>query len=139
MSEIRSRYPFLAMGNLLGGGFLLVGVFAWAAATAAWLGFAISIPLLLFGLAMAYSALRGGAAVGERIGVTTIGLITSLIAGWTIIASLVFASSTARWVIFASACAHVILSMASLVIREITTERVVHHLDVAEREPLAAH
>jgi hypothetical protein len=139
MSEIKSRYPFLAMGNLLGGGFLLVAVFAWAAATATWLGFAISIPLLLFGLAMAYSALRGGAAVGERIGVTTLGLITSVIAGWTIIASLVFAPSTARWVIFASACAHVILSMASLVIREITTERVVHHLDVAERESLAAH
>jgi hypothetical protein len=80
-----------------------------------------------------------GAAVGERIGVTTLGLITSVIAAWTIIASLVFAPSTARWVIFASACAHVILSMASLVIREITTERVVHHLDVAERESLAAH
>jgi hypothetical protein len=127
------------MGNLLGGGFLLVAVFAWAAVTAAWLGFAISIPLLLFGLAMAYSALRGGAAVGERIGVTTLGLITSAIAAWTIIASLVFAPSTARWLIFASACAHVMLSMASLVIREITTERVVHHLDVAERESLAAH
>jgi hypothetical protein len=139
MSEIRSRYPFLAMGNLLGGGFLLVAVFAWAAGTATWLGFAISIPLLLFGLAMAYSALRGGAAVGERIGVTTLGLITSAIAAWTIIASLVFAPSTARWLIFASACAHVVLSMASLVIREITTERVVHHLDVAQRESLAAH
>ena len=139
MSEIKSKYPFLAMGNLLGGGFLLVAVFAWAAVTAAWLGFAISIPLLLFGLAMAYSALRGGAAVGERIGVATLGLITSVIAAWTIIASLVFAPSTARWLIFASACAHVMLSMASLVIREITTERVVHHLDVAERESLAAH
>jgi hypothetical protein len=89
MSETRSRYPFLAMGNLLAGGFLLVAVFAWAAATTAWLGFAISIPLLLFGLAMAYSALRGGAAVGERIGVTTLGLLTSVIAAWTIIASLV--------------------------------------------------
>jgi hypothetical protein len=139
MSEIKSKYPFLAMGNLLGGGFLLVAVFAWDPATAAWLGFAISIPLLLFGLAMAYSALRGGAAVGERIGVTTLGLITSAIAAWTIIASLVFAPSTARWLIFASACAHVVLSMASLVIREITTERVVHHLNVADRESLAAH
>lgn len=138
MSEIKSRYPFLAMGNLLGGGFLLVAVFAWGAATATWLGFAISIPLLLFGLAMAYSALRGGAAVGERIGVTTLGLITSAIAAWTIIASLVFAPSTARWLIFASACAHVVLSMASLAIREITTERIVHHLDVAQRESLAA-
>jgi hypothetical protein len=138
MSEIKSKYPFLAMGNLLGGGFLVVAVFAWAAATVAWLGFAVSIPLLLLGVAIAYSTLRRGAAAGEKVGVTTLGLITAVIAAWTIIASLVFAPSTARWLIFASACAHVVLSMASLVIREITTERVVHHLEV-EREPLAAH
>jgi hypothetical protein len=139
MSEIKSKYPFLAMGNLLGGGFLIVAVFAWAAGTAAWLGFAVSIPLLLLGLAMAYSAVRRGAGNSERIGVTTLGLITSVIATWTIIASLVFAPTTARWLIFASACAHVVLSMTSLVIREITTERVVHHLEVREREAIAAH
>jgi hypothetical protein len=139
MSEIKSRYPFLAMGNLLGGGFLVVAVFAWAPTTAAWLGFAVSIPLLVFGLAIAHSTLRGGAAIGERVGVTALGLSTAVIATWTIIASLVFAPSTARWLIFASACAYVTLSMASLVIREITTERVVHHLELGEREPIAAH
>ena len=139
MSEIKSKYPFLAMGNLLGGGFLVVAVFAWAPATVAWLGFAVSVPLVLFGPAMAYSALRGGAAAaGERVGVTMLGLITSVIAGWTIVASLVFVPTTARWLIFASACAHVTVSMASLLIREITTERVVHHLEVGDREPLAA-
>jgi hypothetical protein len=138
MSEIKSKYPFLAMANLLGGGFLIVAVFAFAPTTTAWLGFAVSIPLLLLGLAIAYSTLRRGAAAGEKIGVSTLGLITAVIAAWTIIASLVFAPGTARWLIFASACAHVLLSMASLVIREITTERVVHHLEV-EREPLAAH
>jgi hypothetical protein len=139
MSEVRSKYPFLAMANLLGGGFLVVAVFAWAASTAAWLGFAVSIPLLLFGLAIAVSTMRGGGSLGERLGVTTIGALTFVIATWTVIASLVFVPSTARWLIFASACAHVTLSMASLVIREIVTERVVHHLEVGEREPLAAH
>jgi hypothetical protein len=138
MSEIKSKYPFLAMGNLLGGGFLIVAVFAFAVTTAVWLGFAVSIPLVLFGLAMAVSALRGVGS-GERIGVTTLGALTCVIATWTIIASLVFAPTTARWLIFASACAHVALSMASLVIREIVTERVVHHLEVRDREPLAAH
>jgi hypothetical protein len=138
MSEIKSRYPFLAMANVLGGGFLIVAVFAFAATTAAWLGFAVSIPLVMFGLAIAYSATRG-VGIGERIGVTVLGLLTFLVASWTIIASLVFAPAVARWLIFASACAHVSLSMASLVIREVTTERVVHHLEVGEREALAAH
>ena len=138
MSEIRSRYPFLAMGNMVGGGFLVVVVFAWGATTATWLGFAISIPLALFGLAMAYSATRS-AARGERMGVATLGALTFAIASWTIIASLVFAPSVARWLIFASACAHVALAMATLVIREVSTERVVHHLEVRDREPVGAH
>ncbi|MGH2885520.1 MAG: hypothetical protein ACRDPA_22925 [Solirubrobacteraceae bacterium] len=138
MSEIRSKYPFLAMANLLGGGFLVVAVFAFPVPTAVWLGFAVSIPLVLFGLAIAYSAARGLGS-GERIGVTMLGTLTFLVASWTIVASLVFAPPVARWLIFASACAHVALSMASLVIREVTTERVVHHLEVGEREPLAAH
>ncbi|MGH2882770.1 MAG: hypothetical protein ACRDPA_08770, partial [Solirubrobacteraceae bacterium] len=96
------------------------------------------IPLMLFGLAMAYSAARGIGS-GERIGVTTLGTLTFLIASWTIVASLVFSPPVARWLIFASACAHVALSITSLVIREVTTERVVHHLEVGDREAVAAH
>jgi hypothetical protein len=138
MSEIRSRYPFLAMANLLAGGFLVVAVFAFSVTTAVWLGFAISIPLALLGAAMAFSAVRGP-RTGEQIGLAALGGLTCAVACWTIIASLVFAPVTALWLIFASACAHVALSMASLVIREVTTERVVHHLDVGEREPLATH
>lgn len=136
MSEIRRRYPFLAMGCLLGGGFLVIATYAFTVTTTAWLGFAVSIALVLFGLAIAYSATRG-AGSGERVGVTALGVLTSLVASWTIIASLVFAPAVARWLIFASGCAYVGLAMASLVIREITTERVVHHLEVAVREPVA--
>lgn len=138
MSEIRSKYPFLAMGNLLGGGFLVVAVFAWPATTATTLGFAVSIALALFGLMMAVTA-AGGGARSERIGVSALGVLTCIIASWTIIASLVFAPTTAVWLIFASACAHVALSMTSLAIREVSTERVVHHLEVPEREALGAH
>src|SRR5205823_10317309 len=119
----RSKYPFLAMANLLGGGFLVVAVFAFLASTAAWLGFAVSIGLAVFGLTMAISA-AGGPRAEERVGVTALGALTFVIASWTIIASLVFAPPVARWLIFASACAHVTLSMASLVIREVSTERV---------------
>ena len=68
--------------------------------------------------------------------------LTCVIATWTIVATLVFPTAAARWLVFASACAHVALSMASLVIREVTTERVVHHLEVSEptsgREPVGA-
>ena len=136
MSEIRRRYPYLAMANLIGGGFLVVAVFAFAATTTAWLGFAVSVALVLSGVAIAYSAAHG--VGGERIGVAALGVATSVVASWTIIASLAFAPATARWLIFASACAYVALSITSLVIREVTTERVVHHLEVGEREPIVA-
>src|SRR5690348_2208139 len=98
MSEIRSRYPFLAIAILLGGGFLVVAVFAFSVTTAVWLGFAVSIPLVLFGPTIAYSATRAVGS-GERIGVSVLGMMTCLVAGWTIVASLVFAPAVARWLI----------------------------------------
>lgn len=98
------------MGNLLAGGCLVVAAFAWAAGIVAWLGFAVSIPLVLFGLTIAYFAARGGEAA-ERIGVSVLGALPCVVASWTIVASLVFAPAVARWLIFASACAHLALSM----------------------------
>jgi hypothetical protein len=126
------------MANLLGGGFLVVAVFAFSTTVAVALGFAVSIPLALFGLAMAILAMRGPGS-GERLGVASLGGLTFLVAAWTIVASLVFVPATARWLILASACAHVALSMTSLVIREVSTERVVHHLEVDAREAIGAH
>lgn len=86
---------------------------------------------------MVYSADRG-ANSGERIGVSVLGTLTFLVASWTIRSPLVFLPAVARWLIFASACAHVALSMTSRVIREVSTERVVHHLELHECEPVAA-
>jgi hypothetical protein len=135
MSEITSRYRFLAMGNLLGGGFFVVAMFASSVTTAAWLGFAVSIGLRCPGWrSPTYPGARGIGG-GERIGVSVLGMLACVIACWTIIASLVFAPTTARWLIFASACGQVALSMASLMVPEVTTERVVHHLEVGERGP----
>lgn len=87
---------------------------------------------------MAYSAARGVGS-DEWAGVTILGALTCVIASWTIVASLVFAPATARWLIFASACAHVSFAMVGLAIREVTTERVLHHLELGERESVAAH
>jgi hypothetical protein len=65
MSEIRSRYPFLAMANLLGGGFLLVAVFAFPVSTAVTLGFAVSIPLVVVGSRSLTRLARSGAGNGS--------------------------------------------------------------------------
>lgn len=110
-------------------GFLVVATQAFAPGTVAWLTFAIAVPALLIGLSL---TLRRFSGVQRALG----GIIAALSA-WTIVASLVFAPTTALWLGFASAVALVALGIAGLTAHELTTERVVHSLEV-EREPMAA-
>jgi hypothetical protein len=125
------RYPFLAMANLVAGGFLVAAVYGFSESTAVSLGFAISIAVAVIGLAMLASGFR-------KPGPTILGGLTALVAGWTIVATSVFPDPTARWLVLASGLAHVGLSLAGLIRHEISTERVVHHLEVtAERQPTA--
>jgi hypothetical protein len=128
-------YPFLALANLLAGGFLVVATYGFSPPTAVWLGFAVSIAVAMFALGMIYPGIRDRAVSGPVL----LGISTAVLAGWTIVATQVFATTTARWLVFASALAHVGLSLIGLVMHEIRTERVVHHLEVQrEREPVAA-
>jgi hypothetical protein len=126
------RYPFLALANLLAGGFLVVAVYGFSTPTAVWLGFAVSIAVAVFALGMIYPGIRDRMISGPVL----LGLCTAILAGWTIVATQVFADPTARWLVFASALGHVGLSLIGLVLHEIRTERVVHHLEVQrERKP----
>jgi hypothetical protein len=126
------RYPFLlGMANLLAGAFLVISTFAWPAATTVTLGFAVSIGVLSFSLALTYAGFRSEIG-GERGGVMALGLLTGAVAAWTIVATQVFATGVAHWLVFASGLAHVTLSVASLALHEISTERVVHHLEVGQ-------
>jgi hypothetical protein len=130
------RYPFLAIANLLAGGFLVVAVYGFSTPVAVWLGFAVSIAMALFAMAMIYPSIRDRRMSGPAL----LGLCTAILAGWTIVATQVFSNATALWLVFASALGHVGLSLIGLVMHEIRTERVVHHLEVQrEREPAAVH
>jgi hypothetical protein len=68
-----------------------------------------------------------------RLGFPIIGAVIGAIAAWTIIATLVFPTATAVWLAFASGLAYAGLAISGLVFGELTTERVVHHLQVGER------
>ena len=126
------RYPLLTLANLLAGGFLVVSTFGFAEGTAVDLGFAVSIGVLVIGLAIVYSGLR-------MPGPLILGALTALLAAWTIVATNVFGDELARWLVFGSGLGHVGLSAIGLIQHEITTERVVHHLEVTrEQEPQVA-
>jgi hypothetical protein len=137
---MQKRYfPFLVgMANLLAGGLLVLATFAWSSQTAVDIGFALSIALVAFGLSMTWLGYRATSG-GEQIGVAVLGALTAAVAAWTIIATQVYAVGTAHWLVFASGLAHVGLAAASLMLHEISTERVVHQLEVSrEREPIEA-
>lgn len=105
------------------GGFLVVvsqgfggGLFSWV--------------MLGFGIATIVIA-APGVAIGSR-GSTQRGLdyLFSLLGAWTIIASMVFAGAALTWLGFASGVGLVALGVAGLTLHELSTERVVHSLEV---------
>lgn len=120
------------LSNLLltvAAGFLVVATQAFAPVTVAWLSFAIAI----FGTAVGLWMLLPRMGMVQR----GLGLVVGVVSVWTIVASLVFAPTTVVWLGFASAVALVALGLGGLTAHELTTERVVHSLEV-EREPTAA-
>lgn len=106
------RYQFLALINLLAGGFIAVATYGFEASTAVWCGFGVSIGVLLLGLAMAYRAYDKD----EPVSLLVLGLFTALVATWTVVASVVFADETAKWLVFASGVTHVGLSVIAFLL-----------------------
>lgn len=127
-----SRY-LSNLALVLGAGFLLVATQAFAPITVAWLTFAIAIGAALVSI----PAMLG--RTSDRV----LGGLVGVLSAWTIVASLVFAPATVLWLGFASAIAYVAFGVGGLTIHELTTERVVHSLEVehapaGERESLLA-
>jgi hypothetical protein len=109
---------------------LVVAEFAFTLGTAAWLTFALGIGFVVISGFM----LIAGRSIVQR----SIGGLGLMIGAWTIVASLVFVPATVMWLGFASAVALVALGVTGLTAHELTTERVVHSLQV-ERQPVAVH
>lgn len=103
--------------------FLVVATQAFAAPAVAWLTFAIAAGATAIGAGMI--SRRGlGQRILSGLGVT--------LGAWTIVASLVFAPATVVSLGLASALAFAGLALAGLTLHELTTERVVHALEIEE-------
>jgi cytochrome b len=107
--------------------FLTVASMAWAASTAGWTAFGVSVAVTLLAAASAVRAKRNSRRLGH-------GLL-GLVALWSLIAALVFSGTALTWLVFADAIAVGVLALADLAAHEATTERIVHSLEI--REPAA--
>jgi hypothetical protein len=125
---MRLRF-FITLALALSAGFMIVETQAFAAGTAAWLGFAVGIGATVLGGGLLYDSLRHRRGPAW-LAVPGIGLV---IAGWDIVSSLVFADPTAKWLVFANGCGLLAASLVALVLHEVSTERVVHSLEFGER------
>jgi hypothetical protein len=114
----------------LAGGFLVVASRTFAANTAGWLGLGI-------GIFAGVLAGVGAAAAGLRLRSAGYA-VTALVGVWTIVSSSVFSGSLLGWLVFADALALVAVALADLTAHEVSTERVVHTLDVRERAGISA-
>jgi len=118
---MNSRYLTNAALALIGG-FTVVASQVWIPATFMWLMFSAAVLAVALSSAAALNG-RGNAQRGLD------GLV-AILGGWTIVASLVFSGSVITWLGFASGAAFVALALIGLTLHELSTERVVHSIEV---------
>ncbi len=139
VQALRMRWS-LTMALAIGGAFLVVDSFAWSPGLASDIGFAVTVGMLPVGLALLMGARRSPqylslpardlrVAAWQAISVTAI-----TIAGWNVVQSRIWDGGTARWLTFVDGLAVFAVALAGLILHELSTERVVHSLEVVERE-----
>ena len=139
VQALRTRWS-LTLALALGGGFLVVDSFAWSPGLASDIGFAVSLGMLPVGLALFVTARRAPQylslpARDLRVAAwQAISTMAITIAGWNVVQSRIWDGGTARWLTFANGLAMVGVALAGLILHELSTERVVHSLEIVERE-----
>jgi len=126
--SMNSRY-LTNVALMVAGAFLVVASQAFVVNTFEWLMFTVG----------AIAVLLSGAIVlrGRGLAQRGLDLLIGTLGAWTVVASLEFVGSTVTWLGFASGAGLVGLAVIGLTLHELSTERVVHSLDLttaAERE-----
>jgi hypothetical protein len=124
---MRIRYlSYIALG--VAAAFLIIATSVFPLDTVVELTLGIGIGMLVVSL---------GIAERYRHDLTSVfvGLASAAVSAWTIVASQIYSASTVDDLAFASAIAVAGLALIGLTAHELTTERVVHRLEVRSREP----
>ncbi|MTD59045.1 hypothetical protein [Amycolatopsis pithecellobii] len=123
--SLNARFGVDVFG-ILAGAFVVVASVAFSAPLAAWIGFGVFTGLTLLGAL--------GAVFGKRVSTRVGHGVLGLVSLWSLIAALVF---TAPALVFANALGVVLVAVIDLTLHELSTERVVHQLEVRTSEPVA--
>ena len=119
--SLSTRFGVDVLG-IVAGGFLAVAAVAFSAPVAGWVGFGVFTGLTVLG---------GVGAVFANRPVTRIGHgVLGLVSLWALIAALTFTGPALTALVFADALAVALIALVDLTAHELTTERVVHQLEV---------
>lgn len=123
---MRIRYTsWLTLG--VAAAFLVVATAAFTLPVITALALGVSIGMLLVSLGIA-------AEYRDQIATVVPALAAALVSGWTIVASQVFAESSVQNLTLASSLAISGLAMVGMTVHELSSERVVHSLEVGTGE-----
>jgi hypothetical protein len=126
--SLSTRYGVDVLG-IVAGGFLAVAAVAFSTSAAGWVGFGVFTGLAVLG---AFGVLRANRP-SARIGHGVLGLVSL----WALIAALTFTGPALAALVFVDALAVALVALVDLTAHELTTERVVHQLEV--RMPTAVN
>lgn len=107
---------------VIGGAFLAVSAMAFSAPVAGWVAFGVSTGLTAFAVASAVATGKRSQQIGHGL-LAIVGL-------WSLVAALTFSGAALTWLVFADAIALGALALVDLAVHEVTTESVVHRLEV---------
>ncbi len=128
ITALRSRFGLSLMLAVVGG-FLVVESMAFGHATAQAIGWPVGIGALVLSIALSPSVRR---ARLKPVAWEIIAACAAVLSAWQVVQALVFSSSTAAWLTFADGCGLVAIALGALVAHEMSTERVVHALEIVE-------
>ncbi|HEY7432517.1 MAG TPA: hypothetical protein VH641_17475 [Streptosporangiaceae bacterium] len=121
--KLSSRFA-LDVLFVLAGAFLTVAATSFTAAVAGWVAFGVFTGVAL----LASSSLVRARTASWRVGH---GLI-ALVSAWALVAALVPSGALLAWLVFADAIAVGVLALADLTAHELTSESVIHRLEVTD-------
>ncbi|HEY4020228.1 MAG TPA: hypothetical protein VGM75_16165 [Pseudonocardiaceae bacterium] len=119
--SLSTRYGVDVLG-IVAGGFLAVAAVAFSTSVAGWVGFGVFTGLTVLGAIGAIFANRPSTRIGHGV----LGLVSL----WALIAALTFTGPALIALVFADALAVALVALVDLTAHELTTERVVHQLEV---------
>ncbi|MEU1601368.1 hypothetical protein ABZ468_54125 [Streptomyces sp. NPDC005708] len=116
--------PHYALNTVavIAGGFLTASSLAFSAHIAGWLGFGGSTAVAVAATAGVVFARRTSAKAGHAV----LGLVSL----WSLIAALAFHGTAQTWLVFAESIALAATALGALTAHELSTEHIVHALDV---------